>query len=871
MSNRLMVEVGMDASGMEAGARALPGKIQSATGSIVAAFAGATAAVGAFGAALAGTSAKAAADFETQMAKISTVVDKGMNLGALKSKLLGLDPALGSMQELSDVAFAALANGIEDSATALDITKVAAMTAKAGMADLASTSKSLVGIMTAYGDKSLKASEIGDRFVKITQLGSVEIADLARNLGDVSSIADLATISQDELFGAIAAGSTKGQKSAAMFTGLKATITNLIKPSKEALDAAERLGLEGFGPAMLKAEGFEGTIRKVAEATQGNVGDLAALFGSTEAIGFVSGLTANVDKLGASIKAMGDSSGASKDAFQKMAATTNEKWTTLGNAINKTLIRIGEPLLPTIRRVLDEATKLVLQVPDRLKALPGQIVAVYAQVKAQTTATMTALQADAEQRWADFQSKNAELVSALGSILSSAKTAASESWTMIRTAGSEAYLALGEDLKGLKAFLTDVLGFYVSEFGKADQAVFGNLTPLEQLKVAAETTFDSMKDGINEVLFVLDGLHGTIKDVIAGIKWVVESGGSIAGTAASIGGQAIDAGMSLPERAGTLAGRAKANVFGVAGSISSSFSAGTPITDFKNWIMGTPSGAMGGRADGAPVTQGVPVWTGERGKEMFVPSSSGSIVPNHQIAKEVDSLFFGGAFGSSTKKMKNPELAGSAKMGGIMNQATSGGGMGGLFEWIESGARDATHKGTADGVKSGSKSGVNKGSKGKDAEGLYSSMMGGATSALIDGFMSGDVKGGIKGFSKALGDTAKQFLKQALMQALGQKIFKSLFSGGLGGFMADGGPVSAGVPYVVGERGPEVVVPRANSTVIPNDALRGSGGIYVENANFSPAPGRSGQQSYEDFKRLLIQEARQGLSDYFPRKIAAAV
>jgi hypothetical protein len=32
---------------------------------------------------------------------------------------------------------------------------------------------------------------------------------------------------------------------------------------------------------------------------------------------------------------------------------------------------------------------------------------------------------------------------------------------------------------------------------------------------------------------------------------------------------------------------------------------------------------------------------------------------------------------------------------------------------------------------------------------------------------------------------------------------------------ARGGPVKAGKPYVVGERGPEVVVPRQNGTVLP--------------------------------------------------------
>jgi len=48
---------------------------------------------------------------------------------------------------------------------------------------------------------------------------------------------------------------------------------------------------------------------------------------------------------------------------------------------------------------------------------------------------------------------------------------------------------------------------------------------------------------------------------------------------------------------------------------------------------------------------------------------------------------------------------------------------------------------------------------------------------------------------------------------------------------ASGGPVSAGTPYMVGEKGPELVVPGRSGTVIPNNAI-GGGGTTV-NVTFS--------------------------------------
>lgn len=50
-------------------------------------------------------------------------------------------------------------------------------------------------------------------------------------------------------------------------------------------------------------------------------------------------------------------------------------------------------------------------------------------------------------------------------------------------------------------------------------------------------------------------------------------------------------------------------------------------------------------------------------------------------------------------------------------------------------------------------------------------------------------------------------------------------------FRARGGPVTGGRPYIVGERGPELMVPAGNGTVVPNNALGGGGVTVVQNIN----------------------------------------
>lgn len=103
----------------------------------------------------------------------------------------------------------------------------------------------------------------------------------------------------------------------------------------------------------------------------------------------------------------------------------------------------------------------------------------------------------------------------------------------------------------------------------------------------------------------------------------------------------------------------------------------------------------------------------------------------------------------------------------------------------------------------------------------------------------------MEGNARSIGDIWKNLLKRMVAQALQAQLSKALFGdgygtttnsmGGLfgsiaslfssagGGARAGGGPVYAGRPYLVGEKGPEVIVPKGAGTVVPNGALAAGG------------------------------------------------
>jgi ethanolamine utilization microcompartment shell protein EutL len=112
---------------------------------------------------------------------------------------------------------------------------------------------------------------------------------------------------------------------------------------------------------------------------------------------------------------------------------------------------------------------------------------------------------------------------------------------------------------------------------------------------------------------------------------------------------------------------------------------------------------------------------------------------------------------------------------------------------------------------------------------------------LKDGLVDAIVEG--ENFAGVLADVTKALAKAALQAALfnegpfssgsGGGLLSGLFSGftnALAGKRAMGGPVSQGRPYLVGENGPEVMVPSTAGKIIPNGKFGGGGPVI----NYSP-------------------------------------
>jgi hypothetical protein len=119
-------------------------------------------------------------------------------------------------------------------------------------------------------------------------------------------------------------------------------------------------------------------------------------------------------------------------------------------------------------------------------------------------------------------------------------------------------------------------------------------------------------------------------------------------------------------------------------------------------------------------------------------------------------------------------------------------------------------------------------------------------SAFAD-FLFDPFSNGLSGMLKGFRDTLRRMVAEAASQQILTALFGTLggssnsFLAGIGkafgGARASGGPVSAGKAYLVGEKGPELMVPGASGSIVPNHAMGGSISITV-NAEDAGAEGR---------------------------------
>lgn len=297
--------------------------------------------------ALAGVAAaavKTGAEYETSLAKVGTIADTSVkSLGDLSGEILRLSGDTGAgAAELNEALYSAISAGA-DTGHAVDLVAVAVKAARGGFTDTETAVDGLTSALNAYAMETADAEGLANKFLVTQNLGKTTFGALAGSIGNVAPTANAAGVSVDELLASVASLTANGIGTSEAMTGMKAALSNIIKPTGEAGKLAEQLGID-FSAAALQTKGWAGFLADLQDKTGGNTDQLATLFGSVEALNTVLTLTSEQGTalMNKTLGEMASNTTALDEAYEAMSGTLEVTVQKIGTSLQNLGIQFYE-------------------------------------------------------------------------------------------------------------------------------------------------------------------------------------------------------------------------------------------------------------------------------------------------------------------------------------------------------------------------------------------------------------------------------------------------------------------------------------------------------------------------------------------------
>jgi len=529
----------------------------------------------AVGAALAGVVAggvKMAIDFEKEFNKIEGLVGvTGDELDQLREAAKRLGPEMGtSAQEAAEALFFITSAGLRG-ADAIGVLEASLKGAAIGLGDAKVIADLATSAMNAYGAENLSGAKAVDVLAEAVRLGKLAPEELAGSMGQVLPIASAMGVSFEEVGAVFAAMSRTGTNASQAATQLRGIMTSLLKPTAGAEKALRGMGLSSEGlRTSIRERGLLNTLQDLTVAFDGNDQGAEAVFGNVRALSGVLDLFgSNAETTMEIIELMTDDLGVLDEAFAKTEDTVGFKAAKAFEMFKSIMLEIGDAVLPLVAQVLEE---MLPHVENAVKAVKEFV------------DTKLGPFIDGLQKNEDFQQ----------------------------------FLTAMKDL--LFEIVPKVVQFLVSV-----AILAGNITQL--LKPALDRLLE--QDG---VMYQLDRILGNIN------YWLNELNSvEIPGFTGGLGDMMREIGNALApfESLRQALKRIADNLDAIRVAYQKLKNAGFDLRAAFGpsggaGVLNNPQGGRG-RATGGSVMGGVSYTVGERGPEVFVPRTSGTIVPTHRL------------------------------------------------------------------------------------------------------------------------------------------------------------------------------------------------------------------------------------------------
>ena len=295
------------------------------------------------------------AKFEQQMNEVFTLLpgisEKAMDdmTGQVKdfSKEFGVLP-----DEVVPALYSALSAGVPQD-NVFEFMKTAQMAAKGGVTELETAVDGISSVVNAYGEEIITATEASDYMFTAVRLGKTTFGELSAKISNVTPIANAVGVGFDEVAASLAVLTSAGVPTAQATTQVRAALAELAKSGSIADQAFQKLTGQAF-TAFIESGGTMGEAFQImTDGAADAGGSVVDMFGSIEAAQAVMSLGAEggeayADTLGE----MQNAAGATEEAFDTMSKGLMDQFNKIKAAFAVLMIDIGEKLAPYVEKAI---------------------------------------------------------------------------------------------------------------------------------------------------------------------------------------------------------------------------------------------------------------------------------------------------------------------------------------------------------------------------------------------------------------------------------------------------------------------------------------------------------------------------------------
>lgn len=380
--NKVKYYVRIDDKYVEADMKGAEGKVSSAGGKIAGVAKTAGLAIGGALVAAGGAAIKFGSEFESGMAKASTLIDTtSVDMDGLQKKILDLSNKSGiAAADLSNTMYNALSAGVQlgdDGGDMMAYLESCTKLAKSGFTDVDTAVTSTAKVLNAYKMDVSETDKIHKILMQTQNKGITTVDELGASLAQVTPTAASMGVKFEQVGAALATMTAQGTPTATATTQLNQLFAELGKQgtnaNKALADATKGTKYAGksFQDMMKDGMPLNDVLGLMDKSAKKNGKSLLDMFGSLEAGKAALAMSGeNAKQYTDNLAAMGTNADVVGAAFDKVSETSAEKFNRILNELKNAAIDLFGQLAP----IIDQALPLLMDLFERLGPPIGELV-----------------------------------------------------------------------------------------------------------------------------------------------------------------------------------------------------------------------------------------------------------------------------------------------------------------------------------------------------------------------------------------------------------------------------------------------------------------------------------------------------------------